>query len=118
MGDLTQLYYKEKTYIQFMAIYYAPSILAQGEISNFYYFDFILRRSFLERKLMVTIRTHNTFDTGKFIYTTNGDNFNSESWHKYEGPTFILSLSYKINNYKPKRLKNNVEMNFDSGMDM
>lgn len=109
---------KKETTFQFLAIYYAPNILPQGEISNFYYFDFILKRSFLEKKLTVSVRTHNTFDTGKFIFTSNGENFNSESWHKYEGPVFILSLSYKINNYKPKRLKNNVEMNFDSGMDM
>ncbi len=61
--------------------------------------------------------THNTFDTGKFIYTSEGHNFKDYSDYKYEGPVFYLSLSYTINEYRPKRSKNNPDMNFDSGFD-
>ncbi|MBN2663782.1 MAG: TonB-dependent receptor [Bacteroidales bacterium] len=104
------------TTLQFMAIYYAPSKMPQGYIDNFYYFDFIAKQQFFDKKLSLTIRSHNTFDTGLMYYTITGNDYYTENWYKYEGPTFILSLSYKLNNFK-QRKSENVEIDFDSGLD-
>jgi len=108
--------FKTQTNFQFMAVYYAPGINPQGTSEQFYYFDFILKQYFLKRKLSVTFRTHNTFDTGKYFYTSEASNFNSNSFYIYEGPVFILSASYKINNYKQKK-RTTADQDFDSGMD-
>jgi len=108
--------FKTKTQFQFMAVYYAPGVSPQGESEHFYYFDFILKQFFLKRKLAITLRTHNTFDTGKYIYTTSGNDYSANSFYIYEGPVFIFSLSYKINNYKRKK-RSTIEQDFDSGLD-
>lgn len=113
----TTLILKKKTYLEFMAIYYGPSILPQGRSQDFYYFDFFLKRNFFNRKLTVALRSHNTFDTGIYIEDIEGPNFIAHTWFKYEGPTFMMSITYKINKFKRKSSSNQPDMNFDSGLD-
>lgn len=105
------------TDLTFQAIWYAPSRNVQGLTSSFYYFDFIFRQQFLKKRLVLTVRTHNTFDTGLYRYTASGDGFSSESWYRYEGPVVIAGLSWKINNLKPRAARHEVKMDFDSGLD-
>ena len=100
-----------------MAVYYGPSIQPQGKSKDFYYFDFFVKRNFFKRQLTVALRSHNTFDTGIYIEDTEGVDFKAHTWFKYEGPTFMMTLTYSLNNFKLKRTGNNVDMNFDSGLD-
>jgi hypothetical protein len=67
--------------------------------------------------LNLTLRTHNTFDTGLLTYTENGTNYVSETNYKYEGPTFIFSLSYKLNNFRKRQPDIGLGSDFDSGLD-
>lgn len=108
---------KKNTTFQFLAIYYAPGKIPQGEADAFYYFDFILNHSFFNKKLILGLRTHNTFDTGLYHFTTTGNGYNAEDWYRYEGPVFIFTLSYKLNNFKQKQTDEGVRMDFDSGLD-
>jgi len=108
---------RKKTFLEFMAVYYGPSILPQGKSQDFYYFDFFVRRNFFNRKLTVALRSHNTFDTGIYIEDTQGKNFEANTWFKYEGPTFLLTVTYRLNNFNRKRAGNKPDMNFDSGLD-
>ena len=105
------------TDLTFQAIWYAPSRNIQGLTSSFYYFDFIFRQQFLKKKLILTVRTHNTFDTGLYHFTASGESFSTESWYRYEGPVAIVALSWKINNLKPRAARHEVKMDFDSGLD-
>ncbi len=108
---------KKKTFLEFMTVYYGPSILPQGKVRDFYYFDFFVKRNFFNRKLTVALRSHNTFDTGIYIEDSEDTNFKAHTWFKYEGPTFMITLTYRLNNYKRKRSNNNMDMNYDSGLD-
>ncbi len=108
---------KRKTYLEFLAIYYGPSILAQGKTKDFYYFDFFIKRNFFNRSLTIALRSHNTFDTGIYIEDTEGINYYAHTWFKYEGPTFMITLTYRLKDFKRHRSKNNLDMNFDSGLD-
>lgn len=108
---------KKNTSLQFLAIYYAPGEVPQGHADAFYYFDFILNHSFFNKKLILGLRTHNTFDTGLYHYSTTGNGYDAEDWYRYEGPVFIFTLSYKLNNFKQKQVKDGVRMDFDSGLD-
>jgi len=108
---------KKNTSLQFLAIYYAPGDIPQGWADAFYYFDFILKHSFFNKKLTLGLRTHNTFDSGLYHYTASGESYFSENWYRYEGPVVIFTLSYKLNNFKQKQPKEGVRMNFDSGLD-
>ena len=105
------------TYLEFLAIYYGPSILPQGSSKDFYYFDFFIKRNFFDRRLTVALRSHNTFDTGIYIENSIGTNYSADTWFKYEGPTFMMTLTYRFNNFKRQRLSNKLDMNFDSGLD-
>lgn len=108
---------KKHTYFEFLAIYYGPSILPQGSTKDFYYFDFFLKRNFLKKKLSVTLRSHNTFDTGIYEEKLSGSNFKTDTWFKYEGPTFMITLTYKINQLQNRNKSKQPDMNFDSGLD-
>ena len=104
------------TSLQFIVMYYAPARTPQTQSEAFYYFDFILRQYLLDKKLSLTLRTHNTFDTGLLKYTVTGEGFTSAERYRYEGPTAIFSLSYKLNNYKLRNTPR-PEIDFDSGLD-
>lgn len=108
---------KKNTTFQFLAIYYAPGEIPQGHADEFYYFDFILNHSFFNKKLVLGLRTHNTFDTGLYHYSVSGDGYYAENWYRYEGPVFIFTLSYKLNNFKQKQPGQEVRIDFDSGLD-
>jgi len=118
MGNFrTTLKYKKNTQLQFMAIYYAPRNTIQGYMKSFYYFDFILKQYLLKRNLSVTLRTHNTFDTGIMHYTINNGAYKTVGKYIYEGPTFILSLTYKFNNFKSSKVRDGFRSDFNTGMD-
>jgi len=108
---------KHKTYLEFLAIYYGPSILPQGTSKDFYYFDFFVKRNFFNRSLTVALRSHNTFDSGIYIADTEGVNYKAHTWFNYEGPTFMITVTYRLNNFRRHRSSNNLDMNFDSGLD-
>ncbi len=116
-GSFRTTFIMKKTYLEFLAIYYGPSILPQGKSQDFYYFDFFLKRSFLSRSLTVALRSHNTFDSGIYIEDSRGTNFKAHTWFKYEGPTFMMTLTYKFNNFKRQKTTDSPDMNFDSGLD-
>lgn len=105
------------TYLEFLAIYYGPGKLPQGTTKDFYYFDFFIKRNFFNRSLTVALRSHNTFDTGIYIEDTKGTNYKAHTWFKYEGPTFMVTATYRLNNFKRHRSTNQPDMNFDSGLD-
>lgn len=116
-GSFRTTFIVKKTYLEFLAIYYGPSILPQGKSQDFYYFDFFLKRSFLSRSLTVALRSHNTFDSGIYVEDTEGTNFKAHTWFKYEGPTFMMTLTFKFNNFKRQKTTDSPDMNFDSGLD-
>jgi len=108
---------KKNTAFQFLAYYYAPGEVPQGRADAFYYFDFVLKQYLLKKKLTLGLRTHNTFDSGLYHYNVSGEDYYSENWYRYEGPVFIFTLSYRLNNFKQKQPGEGVRMDFDSGLD-
>ncbi len=91
--------------IQLNGFYSGPEVTAQGNAESFYSFSFALRQDFFKRKLSVNFRVRDPFKMQEYIYDTKGDNFSTHSKMNFEAPIFILSLSYKLNNYKQKRKK-------------
>ncbi len=49
--------------------------------------------------------------------SVSGEDYYSENWYRYEGPFFIFTLSYRLNNFKQKQPNECVRMDFDSGLD-
>ncbi|MCD4736073.1 MAG: TonB-dependent receptor family protein [Bacteroidales bacterium] len=96
----------KSTKVQFVAVYYGPSVRAQGTSEPLYYFDLAVRQSFMKRKLNLSLQGHNIFGTGVFENELKNDQF--YSWFYYVGEPAVvrLNISYMINNYERKRRAN------------
>jgi Outer membrane receptor for ferrienterochelin and colicins len=88
----------------------------QGKTLANYYFDMGTRYSFLKGKADISLRVSDIFNTNKYIQDGYGNNVISytKSWR--ESPTVFLGFSYKINDYKRKPQKENMEQNDDNMM--
>jgi len=102
----TSLNLTKSTKLQFITVYYSPSIRGQGTSEQLIYFDLAARQSFLKRRLNISIHGHNIFSTGKFENQFKNEDFSS--WFLYEGeaPVVRLNVSYMINNYQRKQREN------------
>lgn len=103
-----------KTRIDIYAMYNSPTVTVDGERDAFFMTGAGVRHNFLDRKLTATFRVSDLLDTAhrKSTYLSESSRSTMESWRK--SPTFSISLSYKINNYKTNR---NSRGGDDGGMD-
>jgi outer membrane receptor protein involved in Fe transport len=95
-----------KTRLQLTGFYNGPSVTAQGEREEFYYANIALRQDFLDRKLSATLQVRDIFGTMKYEFTSNGEGFESMVRFTREPQVVMLSLSYKLNNFKQRRGQN------------
>jgi len=86
--------------MQIMGIYRGPSVSAQGKRKSMFYSNVSYRQDFLKKKLSATVSLQDVFGTGKYQGTTIGTNFKNSYKFKREPRILMLTLSYKINNYK------------------
>jgi outer membrane receptor protein involved in Fe transport len=80
--------------------YEGPQVEAQGTEKGSFMANLAVRKDFLQRKLSVSLSARDLFKTAKHEMSTNGVGFYSHDRFTREAPVVMLSLSYKINNYK------------------
>ena len=110
----TTFNFSTKTRLQLTGMYMGPSVTAQGDREAFFFSNVALRHDFLDRKLSATLQVRDIFGTSKHEFTSYGPSFKSYVNFNREAQVVMLSLSYKINNYKQKRSIGSA----DSGMEM
>jgi outer membrane receptor protein involved in Fe transport len=103
-----------KTRFQLTTMYMGPSVTAQGEREAFFFTSAALRQDLFDRKLSATLQVRDIFGTMKHEFTSYGPNFKQYVEFSREPRVIMLSLSYKINNYRQRR----GERGMDSGMEM
>ncbi len=103
----TTYMFTKNSRLQINGFYNAPTVTVQGNRESFYIISAAYRQELFERKLSVVLRVNDIFRTGKYITDVEGTGFISHSEMLRESPVFMLSLSYKINNYKQKRGERN-----------
>ncbi len=103
-----------KTRLQLMGMYLGPSVTAQGKREAFFFTSAAVRHDFFDRKLSATLQIRDILGTMKHEFTSYGPGFKSYVEFTREPRVVMLSLSYKINNYRQKRGQGNM----DSGMGM
>ncbi|MDX8338093.1 outer membrane beta-barrel family protein [Draconibacterium sp. IB214405] len=101
---------------QVNAFFRGKSVSAQGESGAMFFTNFSYRQEFLDNKLSATVSFRDPFGTGRFERTSYGDDF--KSWFRFEREprVVMLTLSYKLNNFKEDRRGN--RGGGDGGMDM
>lgn len=91
------------TRIDISSFYRSPSISVDGTRDDMFFVGIGARQDFLKRKLTVTARVQDVFDSRRMSFTSSGENFYSEYKFRMKAPIFTISLSYKLNNYRPDR---------------
>ncbi len=89
--------------VQLTGFYRGPSVSAQGEQKGMVFTNLSYRQDFMKKKLSATLSVRDLLGTMKMQGTSFGDNFKSTFKMQREPRVLMLTLSYKINNYKMDR---------------
>jgi len=87
---------------QVSGFYSAPRLVAQGSMKAAYSFDLGLRKSFMDRKLQVSLNGQNLLNSFKFENTTNGPGFSQVTSNQFFGRSIRLNVAWNFGNLKPK----------------
>ncbi len=86
--------------IQTNFAYHGPTMTAQGGAESMYYLNLAVRQDFLKRKLSATLQVRDVFGSMKRDFTSSGEGFSQHVLMQREPRVVMLTLSYRINNYK------------------
>lgn len=89
--------------LQLTGFYRGPSANAQGSQKGMIFTNLSYRQEFMKKKLSATLSLRDVFGTGKYEGTNIGQGFRSTFRMQREPRVLMLTLSYKINNYKMER---------------
>lgn len=110
-----------KTRIQIMGFYRGAEVEISEEQKEMYWLSGAVRQEFLNRKLSLTFRVDDIFSTRKRIDTGYSENWVVYSEGIRKSPTFVLSLSYRLNQAEKRNGEYNEKSdggNGSGGMDM
>ncbi len=100
----------KSTRLQVTGFYNAPTLTSQGERSEMYGVNLALNRSFFKRKLDVSLRARDVLNTMKFKFNSKSEGINTNFTFDMDSPTFMLTVGYKINNYKKRKEAEGLEV--------
>ncbi len=92
--------FTQNSRLQFQGFYRGPSTSVQGETKAMFFSDVSYRHDFFKKKLTATLSVRDPFGTGRFSRESFGENFYSTFKWEREPRVVMLTLSYKINNFK------------------
>lgn len=98
--------------LQLNSRYNSSSVTAQGTSSGFYTLDAAFKVSFLEKALSVNLQGRNLLGTAIREQTSEGLNFSSYYLYEPKSPVFVITLSYRFNNFKQSRRSANSDDEF------
>jgi outer membrane receptor protein involved in Fe transport len=112
----TTIKFTSDSRLQITGFYRGPSVSAQGEQKGMAFTNISYRQELLKKKLTATLSVRDVFGTMRMQRTSTGENFKSTMKMTREPRILMLTLSYKINNYKMSRESNQDESmpSFDS----
>lgn len=97
------LKFTDNSRLQITGFYRGRSVSAQGESKAMFFSNLSYRHDFMDKKLTATLSLQDPLGTGKFERVSYGDNFKSQFRWEREPRVVMLTLSYKINNFKEDR---------------
>jgi outer membrane receptor protein involved in Fe transport len=97
----------EKTVFQLNSRYNSSSVTAQGTSSGFFTLDAAFKMSFFKKTLSANLQGRNLLGTAIRERTSEGLGFSSYSKYEPKSPVFVISVSYRFNNFKQSRRSSN-----------
>lgn len=89
--------------LQLTGFYRGPSVSAQGEQKGMIFTNLSYRQDFMKKKLTATLSVRDLLGTMRMQGSSAGTNFKTSQKMTREPRVLMLTLSYKINNYKMDR---------------
>jgi len=96
--------------------YHGPTVTAQGSAEGMYYINLAVRQDFFKRKLSATLQVRDLMGSMKREFTASGNGFSQYVLMQREPRVVMLTLSYRINNYRMDQRRDRQESG--GGMDM
>lgn len=96
----TTLKFAENSRMQVNGFFRGPSVSAQGESKAMFYSNISYRHDFFSRKLSATVSVRDPLGTAKFERESYDTDFRSWFQWKREPRVVMLTLSYRINNFR------------------
>jgi outer membrane receptor protein involved in Fe transport len=96
----TTLRFAERSRMQINAFFRGPSVSAQGESKAMFFSNISYRHEFFDRKLVATVSVRDPLGTAKFERESYDTDFRSWFEWRREPRVVMLTLSYRINNFK------------------
>lgn len=97
------LKFSDNSRLQLSGFYRGPSVAAQGDQKGMMFTNLSYRQEFLKKKLSATLSVRDLLGTARWEGTSFGSDFKSSFRMEREPRVVMLTLSYKINNYKVDR---------------
>lgn len=99
------------------AMFFSPTVTSQGERDGFYFTGMGYKHLFFDKRLTVSARVRNPFGNFQWKFSSEGENFSNEYIRRPEFPTFVVGLSYRINEgIKRNRGQNGQTQEFSDDM--
>ncbi len=96
----TTIKFSDNSRMQIQGFYRGPSVSAQGDSKASFFTTMALKQDLLKKKLTATLTVQDPFGTAKFERQSVTDEFKNWFEWKREPRVVMLTLSYKINNFK------------------
>jgi outer membrane receptor protein involved in Fe transport len=103
----------KSTRVQLTGMYNGPRVSSQGDREEFVILNGAVAQDFLDKKLSAVLQVRDIFGTGEFEHSSEGKDFYSWSKFTRESPMVTLTLTYKFNDYKPDRTREDGEEVFE-----
>lgn len=94
---------KSGTSLQIGGFYNGPSISAQGSREAMYMVQAGVRQDFFDRKLSISANVRDVFGTMSHVMISESDLFYQYRYMDRKSPTFRISVTYKINDFKNRK---------------
>ena len=92
-----------QTTAQLSYSYNAPTVIAQGRRSGFYFSTLALRQSLFKQKGNLILQVRDLFGQTNFINTTESPHQSLYNKFQRESRVVMLTFNYRINNYRSKQ---------------
>ena len=93
------------TSVQLNFNYNSPTITSDGTRSGFYNSSIGIRQDMLKHKGTLTLNIQNPFGITRYSSTSQSNNLSSSGYFQRESKVFMLTFSYRFNNYKVQQNK-------------
>jgi outer membrane receptor protein involved in Fe transport len=115
-GKLNASIYLPKNFsMQLNCMFEGPSVMAQAIRKEFYTFDAGIRKDFKNKKISLSLRVSDIFNTMRFRIVTDDPSLKANMEFKRESRVTYFTLTYRINEGVKQKDRRNQDMNGGGG---